>query len=136
MKKEFRCLNCGSNTILGGNYTRKYCSNSCQQEYQHKKSVEEWLRTGISPSNTKTSGTIKRWLMNKNPSCWNCGITEWNNNTIVFDVEHIDGNYMNNTPNNLELLCPNCHSQTKTYKNKNKGKGRHTRRNEYKLSKS
>ena len=39
-------------------------------------------------------------------------------------VNHIDGNYKNNREENLELLCPNCHSLTPNYRSLNRGKGR------------
>jgi len=42
------------------------------------------------------------------------------------EIEHIDGNYLNNKENNLTVLCPNCHSLTSTYKGTNKN-GRKTR---------
>jgi Zn finger protein HypA/HybF involved in hydrogenase expression len=121
---------------LGKNCFGKYCSNHCQSEYQYKLTVEEWLRTGISPSKTNTSKSIRRWLLEKNSCCWSCGITEWNNRPIVLEVEHIDGDSTNNTPKNLQLLCPNCHSQTDTYKGRNKGGGRYSRRKRYELNKS
>ena len=43
---------------------------------------------------------------------------------------------MNNTVNNIELLCPNCHAQTPTYKGKNKGNGRYSRKLRYQEGKS
>ena len=43
----------------------------------------------------------------------------------------VDGNYTNNKEENLTLLCPNCHSLTKTYKGANKGNGRHNRMKRY-----
>jgi len=43
---------------------------------------------------------------------------------IPLEVEHIDGNYKNNRPENLILLYPNCYSLTKNYRGANKGKGR------------
>ena len=46
---------------------------------------------------------------------------------ITLEVDHIDGDYLNNNVDNLRAICPNCHSQTKTFKNKNKGKGRKLR---------
>jgi hypothetical protein len=55
---------------------------------------------------------------------------------LVVEVEHKDGNSENNAPENVCLLCPNCHSQTDTYKAKNKGKGRHSRRMRYQEGKS
>lgn len=57
------------------------------------------------------------YLENK---CYCCGITVQNNNPIKFDLHHIDGNNKNHKLNNLLLICPNCHSQTPTYKGKNK----------------
>ncbi len=39
----------------------------------------------------------------------------WNNKPLTLQVEHIDGNNRNNKPENVEFLCPNCHSQTPTY---------------------
>ena len=47
-----------------------------------------------------------------------------NEKKIVLEVDHIDGLHYNNTVDNLRLICPNCHSQTDTYKNKNNGNGR------------
>ena len=43
-------------------------------------------------------------------------------------MEHIDGNSENNNIENLELLCPNCHSLTPTFGALNKGKGRKNRK--------
>jgi hypothetical protein len=40
------------------------------------------------------------------------------------EVEHIDGDWQNNNPENLILLCPNCHSLTPTYRGLNRGRGR------------
>lgn len=44
--------------------------------------------------------------------CVECGLTDsWNGKSIMLEVDHIDGRYWNNTPENLQYLCPNCHSQ-------------------------
>lgn len=42
----------------------------------------------------------------------------WNGQDLVLELDHIDGNCINNTLTNLRWLCPNCHSQTGTYKNR------------------
>lgn len=57
--------------------------------------------------------------------CSVCGINEWNGEEITLDIDHIDGNYRNNVLENLRYLCPNCHSQTKTYGNKNRNRLTH-----------
>lgn len=57
--------------------------------------------------------------------CENCGLTEWLNQPIPLEVHHKDGNRLNNSLENLQLLCPNCHSLTDNYKGKNiKDKGK------------
>ncbi|MFA6159158.1 MAG: HNH endonuclease signature motif containing protein [Candidatus Paceibacterota bacterium] len=41
---------------------------------------------------------------------------------LTLEIDHIDGNPENNEKENLRLLCPNCHSQTSTYRGKNAGR--------------
>jgi formate-dependent nitrite reductase cytochrome c552 subunit len=52
--------------------------------------------------------------------CAVCNLTTWNNKPIQLELDHIDGNRINHTFTNLRLLCPNCHSQTDTYRSKNR----------------
>jgi len=48
--------------------------------------------------------------------CAGCGITtEYNNKLMILQIDHIDGNPNNHHLDNLQLLCPNCHSQTDTF---------------------
>ena len=57
--------------------------------------------------------------------CEECQLTEWNNEPIPLELEHIDGIKTNNEQSNLKLLCPNCHAQTPTWRGKqNKGRVR------------
>lgn len=51
----------------------------------------------------------------KENKCEICGITEWNGKPLVMQLHHIDGNNSNNSLDNLQILCPNCHSQTENY---------------------
>lgn len=55
----------------------------------------------------------------KERKCEECGLTKWNNKSIPFELDHVDGNSSNNVIENLKILCPNCHSQTATHAGKN-----------------
>lgn len=47
--------------------------------------------------------------------CNSCGISpEWNGKPLTLEINHIDGNCYNSVRENLEFLCPNCHSQKTT----------------------
>lgn len=58
----------------------------------------------------------------KQNKCEECGISEWNGKTIECELDHIDGDRTNHRLENLKILCPNCHSQTDTFRFK-RGKG-------------
>ena len=55
----------------------------------------------------------------KENKCEICGISEWNGKPIMCALHHIDGNNQNNSLENLQILCPNCHSQTENYAGRN-----------------
>ena len=54
----------------------------------------------------------------------------------MLELEHKNGNSNDNSLENVCLVCPNCHSQTPTYKGRNKGNGRYMRRERYRDGKS
>lgn len=45
--------------------------------------------------------------------------TTWLNEVLILQLDHINGIHTDNTPCNLRFLCPNCHSQTKTFSGRN-----------------
>jgi hypothetical protein len=53
--------------------------------------------------------------------CNRCSkLSEWQNQPIPLELEHIDGHHYNHNIENLELLCPNCHALTETYCRRNR----------------
>lgn len=52
--------------------------------------------------------------------CAKCNNTEWLGSLIPLELEHKNGNSADHSLKNLELLCPNCHAFTSTYRGKNK----------------
>ena len=66
----------------------------------------------------KASSKTKEILFNhalKEKRCEKCGITEWMGEPIIFQLHHINGDPKDDRLENLQILCPNCHSQTDSY---------------------
>lgn len=62
----------------------------------------------------------RRVILEQKEKCNKCGINEWMGETLSFELDHKDGDNRNNIRENLEALCPNCHSLTPTWRGKNK----------------
>lgn len=125
------CLNCHKNFTCSASSNGKYCCLKCF--FESRAFVKKWLDGEISGTTLTglRGGYIKKYLIELyNNKCQLCGWGELNQytNTIPLDIHHIDGNYKNNRPENLQLLCPNCHALTPTYKAANKGNGRKLRK--------
>jgi Zn finger protein HypA/HybF involved in hydrogenase expression len=79
-------------------------------EYYHKIRHE-------TPTEKLGYGPLRlRIIEEQNHKCNKCGLSEWLGQPMVFELEHKDGNKRNNVRSNLEILCPNCHSQTHTWR--------------------
>jgi hypothetical protein len=55
---------------------------------------------------------------------------------MPLEVDHINGDWKCNQEANLRMVCGNCGMQLPTYKGKNKGMGRFSRRERYAQGKS
>lgn len=101
------------------NINRKQTSNPCDK-YNTKERFLYSLESGIC---ILKNSRILEYLIEygiKKYACEKCGIYEWNDSHITLEIHHKDGNNKNNKLENLEILCPNCHSQTDNFRFKNK----------------
>lgn len=84
-----------------------------------KQTLDEIL---VEDSNYQSSKLKKRLIEAglKENRCEGCGIgNEWNGKPLTLQVHHINGNHKDNRIENLQILCPNCHTQTENYGTKN-----------------
>lgn len=62
----------------------------------------------------------KRVIIEQQNCCNHCGISTWQNKPITLEIDHINGIRDDNRRENLEAICPNCHSITDTWRGRNK----------------
>lgn len=130
------CLNCGS-LLPQSKITNKFCCHECSTEYRYNNLIERWLNgENFSKCGHQIPTFIKRYLMNiHNNKCEKCNWGEEHpiTHNVPLAVHHIDGDCTNNRIENLQLLCPNCHSLTENFGSLNKNSKRFHRK---KISKS
>ena len=125
------CLACGS--PLSKRSQKLYCGNACQALARRDASTKRWLETGEAYVGARREHYIRQYLADAQSGCCAiCGAAgTWQGLPLVLVLDHIDGNPTNNRRENLRPICPNCDSQLPTYKSRNRGKGRHYRRERY-----
>lgn len=123
--KRHSCKNCGE-PVKNQNV---FCSHKCSCEHKRGGYIDQWISGEIKGETKggKPSSKIKKYFVEKfDNKCQLCGWGELNEHTgiVPLNLHHMDGNWRNNRPENLQLLCPNCHSLTNNYGGRNKGNGR------------
>lgn len=84
-----------------------------------KKKPEEILVMRPTGSLRVVANKLRRALLESgvDESCRECGLKDsWNGKRIRLEIDHIDGNHLNCMIENLRFICPNCHSQTPTFR--------------------
>lgn len=100
-----------------------YCSTKCRQDHE----IVRWLAGELDGRWKYTHASyVRRYLEQKtNGCCEHCGYNKTRDDgSSILQVDHIDGDWENNKPDNVRLLCPNCHCLTPTWGSGNMGKGR------------
>lgn len=97
--------------------TSHFCSSSKEKPLEDNNELFVIQETYKRMNKTLVSTLLKNNIFEYKYK--NCGITEWNNNRLTLELDHINGNNCDNRIENLRFLCPNCHSQTDTWRGRN-----------------
>lgn len=109
------CLFCGKITK-----NEKCCSRRCAGSLK-RKICHDKIRRGEYTVVWSGNEAVKNFLIEERGElCEVCKRTEWQGEKIPLTVHHEDGDATNNLPENLKLICWNCHGLTRNFGRKNK----------------
>jgi hypothetical protein len=123
--KSIACMikKLGFKSSAGGSYhtTKKYLqlyqidtSHWTGKAWNKGQQLKDWSQYNSYKSSKK------HLITERSHRCELCGLAEWRESSIPLEVHHKDGNRTNNEYDNLQLLCPNCHALTDTWRGKGK----------------
>jgi hypothetical protein len=108
-----------------------YCSHKCQVKNERNIFIVKWLNEEVSGNNNTATNSLSSYVRTymleiNNCACSVCG---WNkrhpvDNKPLVEIDHINGDSSNSFYSNLRVLCPNCHSETPTFRARNKKSSR------------
>ena len=121
--KTYKCLGCRVEckwTYQGNN---KYSGVACSAKHRSNEHKKKFF-SGLLEKRIDRPTARKYLAEARGYKCEVCSVSNWQDKPITFDVDHINGDPANDHPDNLRLICPNCHSQTEFLGGANKGRGR------------
>ncbi len=102
-----------------GCYNTNQSGKGINKKFAHRYELDDIIN-GKHPQ-YQSNKLRKRLLADglKENKCEICNSSTWLDKPLKLELHHVDGNRNNNLIENIQLLCPNCHSYTDTYKGKN-----------------
>ena len=102
-----------------GCYNTNQSGKGINKKFAHRYELDDIIN-GKHPQ-YQSNKLRKRLLADglKENKCEICNSSTWLGKPLKLELHHVDGNRNNNLIENIQLLCPNCHSYTDTYKGKN-----------------
>ena len=113
-KKKIKELNLSTDHFLGQGWNK----NNSPADI---KDIEKYFNNEIPITSYKLKCRILKDGIKPN-KCESCGLDTWMGKPIPLEVHHKDGDRSHNELSNFELLCPNCHAFTDSYRGKNSRK--------------
>lgn len=100
---------------------RQRPSQPCKPETADKLR-QTWINKLLEADFDKLAYDAKRRrvIIEQDSKCNHCGASDWYGHKLVLEVDHINGINDDNRRENLEAICPNCHSVTDTWRGRNK----------------
>jgi hypothetical protein len=112
---EYRvCLYCSTQLIT---CQKKFCSHKCHRLYH----IEFRIKNNY---HVQQSSARKYYIYIRGHKCEECKLEIWRGKPIYLSLHHINGDFEDHSPENVKLLCGNCHPLTDTFGSKNWGNGR------------
>ena len=90
-------------------------SMKCKKVDPKRKSALEIINSTSFTNSAKRVRLIEDGI--KENKCECCGLSEWMGKPIPLELHHKDFNHYNNSLDNLQILCANCHMQAHNYSN-------------------
>ena len=103
--------------------TSHFLTTSTGRQPPAAKSADEFFVLKPFGSGRTAGKFLKRSLLESGVpyKCLFCGIRRWRGQELTLQVDHENGNPLDNRKENLRFLCLNCHSLTETFGNKRRG---------------